>query len=240
MRKSVNRLGDPFLWLMLTIRQRCGDSLFGDVKEYRAGGVNELIEKMGRSTGARVTVTQYSKASTNQNWSFRAPAWAKKLMGSSSSGQTRASNPAGCLPQHNGPTPSIPLATSTPVSNASAAPGSTLHLLACAHQTERRKCLLQESLGGVATDRDLFCRMKQQLRRNCSGFRNFLSMRSVQGMFFVKVSHEHPESSKVALSRGAFCWSGELSSSKLERNNQCYCLNQLPSYEPLPTTMLVP
>jgi hypothetical protein len=43
------------------------------MEEYRADRVKELTEKMSRSTGAKVTVTSYSKRSTNQNWTFKAP-----------------------------------------------------------------------------------------------------------------------------------------------------------------------
>jgi hypothetical protein len=170
--------------------QRCGESFFGDVEEYRADGVKELTEKMGRSTGAKVMVTSYSKTSTNQHWTFRAPVWARRITSVFSSTQARTSNSAGCLPQHNVPNNCTPSTSSTPATNAAAPLKPTLHLLACMHQTQWRKCLLQDPIDSVSTDRALFCFMKRQLQRNRSFIRSTLAMRSVQGMFFVKVSHK--------------------------------------------------
>jgi hypothetical protein len=174
---------------VLINEQRCGESFFGDVEEYRADGAKELAEKMSRSTGAKVTVTSYSKTSTNQNWFFKAPVWARKLAGGSSSARARTSDSAGCLPQHNAPNQYRPSTSSMPATNPSAPWKPTLHLLACLHQTQRRKCLLQSPIDSVSTDRALFCFMKRQLQLNRNRIRSILAMRSVQGMFFVKVSH---------------------------------------------------
>jgi hypothetical protein len=174
---------------VLINEQRCGESFFGDVEEYRADGVKELTEKMSRSTGAKVTVTSYSKRSTNQNWTFKAPVWARRIAGVSSFAQARTSNSTGCLPQHNFPNHCTPSTSSTPATNAAAPLKPSLHLLACTHRTQRQKCLSQDPIDSVSTDRALFCFIKRQLHRNRSRIRSILAMRSVQGMFFVKVSY---------------------------------------------------
>jgi hypothetical protein len=80
------------------------------------------------------------------------------------------------------------LTSLTPATNTAAPLKPTLHLLACMHRTQRRKCLLQDPIDLVSTDRALFCFMKRQLQRNRSRIRSTLAMRSVQGIFFVKVS----------------------------------------------------
>jgi hypothetical protein len=143
---------------------------------------------MSRSTGAKIEVTAYSKFLTSQNWSFQSPAWIRNLASNSSSGRSRASKSAGCLPKHNARSQAPPSIGSRPTAIAvSTVAPSTLHLLACAHRTQRRKCLLQDNISNVSTDQALFVFMKQQLQRNRSRIRSFLSMRTVQGMFFVKV-----------------------------------------------------
>jgi hypothetical protein len=142
---------------------------------------------MSRSTGAKVTVLSYNKSSTNQKWTLRAPTWLQKLHDISMFGQVRASSSTRSLPRHNVHDQCSSSTSSMPAPNAVAPSKPTLHLLACTHRTQRRKCLLQDPIDCVATDRALFCFMKQQLRRSRSRIRSLLSMRSVQGMFFVKV-----------------------------------------------------
>ncbi|XP_014557166.1 hypothetical protein COCVIDRAFT_69160, partial [Bipolaris victoriae FI3] len=166
-------------------RCRCGESFFGDVIEYRHNGIHELTDRMSRSTGASITVASYSKTSKNQNWNFKFPAWARRGTGTSSAKATTP-NSGGGLPQYNAPHRSAPLTSSAPATNTSTNSTPRLHLLACAHRTERRKCLLQDPIDSVSTDRALFCFMKQQIRCNNSRFRSILAMRSIQGMFFVK------------------------------------------------------
>ena len=142
---------------------------------------------MSRSTGAKVTVVLYNQTTTtSQNWNFNFSAWPRRLIQNFTSTRIGTRNSTGCLPQHNNPTQASST-TSMTVSNTPASE-PTLHLLACAHQTRRRKYLLQDRVDAVSTVRELFCFMKQQLKRNRNYIRKALSMRSVQGMFFVKVS----------------------------------------------------
>ncbi|EUC49155.1 hypothetical protein COCMIDRAFT_51478, partial [Bipolaris oryzae ATCC 44560] len=168
-------------------RCRCGESFFGDVTEYRHNGIHELTDRMSRSTGANITVTSYSKTSKKQTWNFKFPAWARRIAGTfSSSAKATAPNSGGGLPQYNASNRSAPSTSSAPVANTPTSSIPRLHLLACAHRNERRKCLLQDPIDSISTDRALFCFMKQQLRRNHSRIRSVLAMRSIQGMFFVK------------------------------------------------------
>ncbi|KAJ6266445.1 hypothetical protein PSV08DRAFT_230177 [Bipolaris maydis] len=167
-------------------RCRCGESFFGDATEYRHNGIHELTSRMSRSTGANITTTSYSKTSTNQNWNFKLPNWVRRFTITSSSAKAAAPNSGGGLPQYNARNHSAPSTSSAPTTNTPTNSNARLHLLACAHRNERRKCLLQDPINSVSTDRALFCFMKQQIRRNHSRFRNILTMRSIQGMFFVK------------------------------------------------------
>jgi hypothetical protein len=174
-------------WVDADINQKCGESLSGDVREYRPGGTQALVEHMHRSTGAKVAVTSYSKTSTNQNWVFRAPKMVRRLTSNLSGKKAGTSDSEKCLPQHNRASQPAPSTRSETTTNVAAPPSSSLHLLACSHLTQRRKCLLQDPIDAVSTDRALFCFMKQQLQRNRSRIRSVFTMRSVQGMFFVKV-----------------------------------------------------
>ncbi|KAF3035625.1 hypothetical protein E8E11_004888 [Didymella keratinophila] len=173
-----------FGWVRLRWQCRCGESLFGDVKEYRPGGAQALVEQMHRSTGAKVAVTSYSKTFTNQNWVFRVPRMVRRLTSNLSSKKAGTSDSEECLPQHNGASQAAPSTGAT--TNVTAPPSSSLHLLACFHLTQRRKCLLQDHVDAVSTDQALFSFIKQQLQRNRSRIRSIFTMRSVQGMFFVK------------------------------------------------------
>lgn len=140
---------------------------------------------MTRSTGAKVTISSYNTASANNGWSFRAPMWIRQLTNLWSTSRTGTSRFTGSLPHHNASNQS---SNATSTVNTPIPPGSELFLLACAHKSQRQKHLLQDTINSVSTDQVLFLFLKQQLKRNQSRIRSLLSMRSVQGMYFVKVS----------------------------------------------------
>lgn len=172
------RLERSLLCTLLTSCQRCGDSLFGDVTEYQPGGIKTLKENMERSTGARVTTTAYRSSKANQNYSFRLPSWLKRIANILSARPSQSPGLSGGLPRHN---------TGSMAANSSSATQSVLHLLACIHRNQRRKCLVQDRLDAVTTDRELFHFMRNQIKRSRSAFRSLITMRDIQGMFFVKV-----------------------------------------------------
>ncbi|KAF2621158.1 hypothetical protein BU25DRAFT_354992 [Macroventuria anomochaeta] len=213
-------------WVRLRWQCRCGQQFFGDVKEFRANGVKELIEKMSRSTGAKVTVVPYDSTSTNQNWALKAPSWVRKLTSTSKFGQAKGSSSTEYLPQHNVPAQCPQSTLSTPTSNDTVPSKPKIHLLSCTHRTQRRKCLLQDPIDSVFTDRALFCFMQQQLQRNRSRIRSLLSMRSIQGMFFVKFRLRMGNMVEVR-DHNPCCTS--------TNPNTCECIPPVPKVEPSPT-----
>lgn len=94
---------------------------------------------------------------------------------------------------HNLQSKPTPSALSDTANNATAPNAATLHLLACAHKTQRQKFLLQDPLNSISTDRELFVLMRQQLKRSRTYTRSILatlSMRGIRGMYFVKVGFD--------------------------------------------------
>ncbi|KAF3045537.1 hypothetical protein E8E12_009384 [Didymella heteroderae] len=225
MRHCQNILGESRRVLASLLIARCGESFFGDVKEYRPGEAQTLIEQMNRSTGAKVTVTSYSKTSGNQNWVLKTPRMVRRLTGSLTSGRAGASNPQGCLPQHNESSQPVPSTGTAATGTTTAQVTSTLHLLACAHRTQRRKWFLQNPIDTIFTDRALFCFMRQQLERNRSLIRSILTMTSVQGMFFVKFRLRMGNTVEVR-DHNPCCTSANL--------NTCECIPPVANVEPSP------
>lgn len=82
------------------------------------------------------------------------------------------------LPQHNPKT--------TCSSSGTPSRLQLLHLLACMHAGRFRKMLHQDRIETVMNDRELFCFLRQQYARNCGRMRAFLSLKTVQGIFFTK------------------------------------------------------
>ncbi|XPS71110.1 hypothetical protein M3J09_003295 [Ascochyta lentis] len=147
-------------WIRLRWRCRCGAYFKGDVVEYREGGVNQVVERMDKSTGAEVTITSYTNSSAKRNGSFRIPE-ERPLTGRFLGRQ----NHRLILPQRNAPIRnSIP--TNSTATNATPPTAETLHLLACVQQTQERNSLLQESVAEVKNGPLLFLFLKQQLSWN--------------------------------------------------------------------------
>ncbi|KAF3045538.1 hypothetical protein E8E12_009436 [Didymella heteroderae] len=140
---------------------RCGESSWGDVIEYREGGLNKVIKRMEDATGARITVTTHSNIPKNREWRFQLPRWARN----SSSRSKRDQNGQSKLPQHNQAVPKTISAASTAVCKPASA-GSSLRLLACMHRTQERVLLLQEPVDEVSNDLSLFHYMKKQLEQH--------------------------------------------------------------------------
>ena len=135
---------------------------------------------MRRSTGAAVTATPYRSQATNQRYTFRFQDWWKNLKCGLFSVMTRTSS---YLPQHiqSGNTSAQTRNTHAPPSQ------QVLHLLACVHQTQSRKILIQDRIEGLVNDRALFCFLKTKLAQSRSRMRSLLSMRKVKGIYFNKV-----------------------------------------------------
>lgn len=166
----------------LTSSQKCGEQFSFDTTEFRKGGVTQVIERIRESTGAEVSVTTHSSSSANQEWTFGKSGWGSKVKRYFSSG------PNNTLPQYDTSTRlSTPVAAAVPASSTTPPAQDALHLLSCVHQTDERKSLLQEPIDTINNDRSLFQFMGQQLQQNRGRLRSLLSLRSVQGVFFLKV-----------------------------------------------------
>ncbi|KAH7086938.1 hypothetical protein FB567DRAFT_443733 [Paraphoma chrysanthemicola] len=162
---------------------RCGDELHGDVVEFRAGGISRLIERMQRSTGTKVMATTYNENGPNQQYISPAPAWIRAAAGKISSTFSRSGNLKECLPQH---TNQITPSTSAP-SSSSHTPVQNLLLMACMQGDQQlRRIVHQEPIDDITTDKALFTFMKMQLTKRRSSFSQLFSLRSIQGLHFVK------------------------------------------------------
>jgi hypothetical protein len=135
---------------------------------------------MERSCGTKVTATAYNHQNSNQQYIAPRPIqWIRNGLAKLSSSTNTASRAGPCIPLHN--TPSTAVATAT--ARLPTVSRSTLHLMACMHRDRSRKTLKQDLLENI---RELFLFMRQQYIRHRGSFRNMLSLKSVQGIFFVK------------------------------------------------------
>ncbi|KAF1847273.1 uncharacterized protein K460DRAFT_278788 [Cucurbitaria berberidis CBS 394.84] len=160
----------------------CGDRFFGDVMQYEEGGIARLKEHMQLSTGAKFSEASGNQHGSGQRYIFRYPGWAQKTINVLSSNFTRSNTPSSCLPQHNG---SNTASASRSGSGHSSQQG-TLHLAVCMQRSQDCRIVHQDRIETITTDRELFRYMKTQLARRRSHIRTLLSLRCVQGLFFVK------------------------------------------------------
>ncbi|XPS71572.1 hypothetical protein M3J09_003751 [Ascochyta lentis] len=182
---QFGQLEPPLAQTMSRLRWRntCGEPIFSDISEYRDNGISELVAHLERSVGSQVTAAAYNHRTGNQMYIAPRPVqwlcngFVKLLTGASSS-----SRAGPCIPMHN--TSGQSSAVITPANPS--APQSVLHLMACMHRNRSRKVLQQDILEDMHTDRELFRFMRKQYRRHRGLFRNLLSLKSVQGIFFVK------------------------------------------------------
>jgi hypothetical protein len=139
---------------------------------------------MQRSNGTKVAGVSYNEDPAGQRYKFRPPPWFQSATRKLSSALTRSSIDQAGLPQHITPTLSrapVALDTSLP-------PQRELFLMSCIHRTEHHVNVLQDSIKQIATDRQLFFFLRNQLRTHRGRFTGFLSMRRVRRINFVKVS----------------------------------------------------
>jgi hypothetical protein len=163
--------------------QKCGDTFFEDVTEYRPGGITKLVEDLQHSC-MKVTASPYGDAGAGQ-------AYFPKTFNSIRSTWRKTSNslkeflgyPKG-LPQHHGSR-----VTGNRIQvELDAQPLESLHLLAGLHKTQRWTYLAQDPIGKIRTDRELFCFMKQQLNGRYNSLQRFISTTRVRGIHINKVS----------------------------------------------------
>jgi hypothetical protein len=153
------------------------------VEELTKGGVTELVAHMERSGGVKVSASPYKQYAGNQQYVvpplYR---WIKNGITKLASAVVKSSKPSPCLPQHTNTCSSLTSTTSQ--SNIIQTP--TLHLMVCLHRNQSHKVLRQDRIETIETDLALLCFMREQYVRHRGHLLNFLSLKSVQGIFFVK------------------------------------------------------
>lgn len=140
---------------------------------------------MEQHTHTKVSTSSYSTQSGNEQYIAPQPVrWIRGCIAKLTSATGTSNKPAPCLPQHNNNITSPSSTTNS--SQLAATQPPTLHLLACMHQNRSRKILQQDRIEAITTDRALLCFMHDQYKRHRGRILHFLSLKSVQGIFFVK------------------------------------------------------
>jgi hypothetical protein len=70
---------------------------------------------------------------------------------------------------------------------------SKLFIMSCVHRNWEHRILLQDSVGHIKTDRDLFAFLKVQVRRRRHHVMRVMSCRTIKAIHFVKVSPMRPD-----------------------------------------------
>ncbi|KAF1951761.1 hypothetical protein CC80DRAFT_423899 [Byssothecium circinans] len=162
-------------------RCKCGDSFSGDFTEYKEDGIAELASDMLRATGTEVTITTHSSSSSNQKYMGQHPGlWIRNALVRLT---TTFRKPAKqyTLPQHNSAN-----VTCCPAPSPNPPPNKMLHLFSCMHAGRFRKSLTQDRIDSIDTDRNLFCFLREQFRLHRGRFVTLLSLKAVQGIYFIK------------------------------------------------------
>jgi hypothetical protein len=136
---------------------------------------------MEASSGMKVAVSGYSQQSGDQRYTLpRHFTWFGRSNGACHTNQA-ANNPA----------PSSTSSTSASTATCTSTQGSSVHkqmlyLMACMHHKRSSKILQQDRIENVATDCELIRFLRCQYRKRRSRLRSFLSLKTVQGIHFVK------------------------------------------------------
>jgi hypothetical protein len=142
-----------------------------------------LTEQMQRAMGVKTAIASYGSQVPTQKYTFRSPKWARDAYRKATSGlgwHTQCTT----LPKHNSGT----TASSSITPNTGAPQQDTLHLMSSVHRTRDHTVLLQDNLETIKNDRTLFLHLKTRLSRRRNPLLLALSCRSIEGIFFTKVS----------------------------------------------------
>jgi hypothetical protein len=138
---------------------------------------------MERSSGIKVSVSQYRNHTGNQQYIAPRPdRWIRNIITKLGFSLGRSSRPTPYLPSHNSPTST---AGGTPPAQGTTKQ-QTLHLMVCMHHDKTRKTVQQDRVEDATTDREVLKFMRQQYIRQRGRLLKILSLRRVKGVFFVK------------------------------------------------------
>jgi hypothetical protein len=159
-----------------------GDAIFSDVEELEQGGVAELVDRMERTSGVKVTASSYRQYAGGQQYPMPRPdRWLKNGIAKTASAFTKPSRPSP-LPQHSAPC--VPIVGSSVTQNGSSL--KVLHLMACIHRDSKRKYVKQDRIENVTTDRELLCFMRQKYVDQHRSTLRLLEIKQIKGIYFVK------------------------------------------------------
>jgi hypothetical protein len=158
--------------------------LFGDVHEYRQGGIERLKQQMERRGASRITTSAYDPESTKQQYIFEPAQAARNITRGITEAFTGHLGRYGIKTQARR---SEAVAKST-ATHIDMPPLRMLHLLVCVHKTQRRKNLLQDRIESVESDQELFYLIRRQLSHLRSQVWAPLRMRALTGIHFTRVS----------------------------------------------------
>lgn len=151
--------------------------------EYRDGGISRLVERMRQFTGSKVTATSYTEGVSNQQYTSGIVSWVRAVAKDIVSVFERNSDHSDDASRHqDADTTAEPEAVSIEMPSL-----PNLLLLACMHKTQGGKGLLQDDIGVIENDRQLFCRIQEQLARLRGPRQTSPPLMTVSGIHFTKV-----------------------------------------------------
>jgi len=192
------------------------------VTELRENGIAKLISRMERSSGVKLLTNPSSPENNVQKYSFQSPVrWFQAAIGKITL-SLRTKPDTSALPQHNSSTSTVacPTPSGTPTQQ------HTLHLMACMHAGRYGKGLYQDRVETIKNDRKLFTFLANQYTRHRGRFKNIVSLKNIQGIFFVKF--RLPMGSSVEIRHHDPCCVNAA-------NTPCSCIPPPPKVEPSPS-----
>ena len=148
--------------------------------------IGTLVEAMQQALpDANITVVRYQRGSENQRYTGGILTWLLRISRSVLRAFKWQSRDQTGLPRHNGG--GIAMATVVP-NTSGPHQQPTLHLMACVHRTRNNTVLLQNNVSSIDNDRALFSILKSRISRRRNRMLRAISCRSIQGIFFSKVS----------------------------------------------------
>ncbi|KAF2643421.1 hypothetical protein P280DRAFT_394746 [Massarina eburnea CBS 473.64] len=166
----------------IRLRWQCGcrQNFTGDFAEYKDGGIADLVSRIEQSTGTKVTITSHNSTISNQKSTGQHPGlWIRNALTRLTTTFRKPTKQC-TLPQHN------PTTTTCCPAPPTGSRSKMIHLLSCMHAGRFRKSLAQDRIESINTDRNLFCFLRQQFRLHRGRFSTLLSLKTVQGIYFIK------------------------------------------------------
>jgi hypothetical protein len=142
------------------------------------------MEQMAGSTGIKITANSYEEGASNERYIFGPAIWARRIARSLARTLSNDANPDGVSSQHSDPDTT---GTSASV-NIELPPVRNLLLLACRDEDQGGKSLRQDEIGLLDNDQRLFYLIRRQLSKTRNLSWSSLSLKTVTGIHFTKVS----------------------------------------------------